>query len=84
MNTNLDVKIADFGLAQDIYDKDYYKDGDKAPAMPVKWTALECLEGKEFTSKSDVVRVYIILMNFCKYELLLLIWLRISRIPPSG
>ena len=60
------VKIADFGLARDIYEKDYYRPEDVGHPLPVKWTSLECLEGAEFTSKSDVVSDAILFMNFVK------------------
>lgn len=49
------VKVADFGLARDMYEKDYYRPEDLARPLPVKWTAIECLDGAEFTTKSDVV-----------------------------
>jgi len=50
------VKIADFGLARDIYTEDYYRVVDKYRPLPVKWMALEALKHSKFTSKSDVVR----------------------------
>lgn len=49
------VKIADFGLARDIYDKDYYKSGAGDP-LPIKWLAIEVLEGQGHSTQSDVVR----------------------------
>ncbi|XP_065216527.1 fibroblast growth factor receptor homolog 1-like [Planococcus citri] len=47
------VKIADFGLARDIRQADYYrlKTGGK---LPVKWMAPEALTDRRHTSKSDV------------------------------
>lgn len=50
------MKVADFGMARDIYDKEYYsiKDSKKAK-LPVKWMALESLQTQKFTTKSDVV-----------------------------
>ena len=51
------VRIADFGLSRDIYGKDYYKrDETSREPLPVKWLAIECLQGNIFTSYSDVVR----------------------------
>jgi len=51
------VKIADFGLARDLYDGDYYKVKDRYRPLPVKWMAIEALQDSKFTSKSDVVRI---------------------------
>uniref|UniRef100_A0A6I8NPU0 Hepatocyte growth factor receptor n=1 Tax=Ornithorhynchus anatinus TaxID=9258 RepID=A0A6I8NPU0_ORNAN len=49
------VKVADFGLARDMYDKEYYSVHNKTGAkLPVKWMALESLQTQKFTSKSDV------------------------------
>ena len=50
------VKIADFGLARDIYSSDYYKVSDKRRPMPIKWVAIESLEDNIFSTKTDVVR----------------------------
>ncbi|XP_063783305.1 hepatocyte growth factor receptor isoform X2 [Pseudophryne corroboree] len=49
------VKVADFGLARDVYDKEYYSVHNKTGAkLPVKWMALESLQTQKFTMKSDV------------------------------
>ncbi|XP_008851384.1 macrophage-stimulating protein receptor isoform X2 [Nannospalax galili] len=49
------VKVADFGLARDILDKDYYSVQQQRHArLPVKWMALESLQTYRFTTKSDV------------------------------
>ncbi|KAI0234411.1 Hepatocyte growth factor receptor [Lamellibrachia satsuma] len=50
----LKVKIADFGLARDIYNKDYYRAEDQQRPLPVKWMAIEALQHSTFTTKSDV------------------------------
>ena len=57
MNSDQLVKIADFGLARDIYEKDYYRTGDQPRPLPVKWMAIESLDTQIFTTKSDVVRL---------------------------
>ncbi|XP_051917176.1 hepatocyte growth factor receptor [Hippocampus zosterae] len=49
------VKVADFGLARDVYDKEYYSVHNKSGVkLPVKWMALESLQTHKFTAKSDV------------------------------
>ena len=47
------VKITDFGLAKllDYNEEEYKADGGK---MPIKWLALECIQHRIFTHKSDV------------------------------
>lgn len=52
------MKVADFGMARDIYDKEYYSIQDhKRVKLPVKWMAIESLQTQKFTTKSDVVSV---------------------------
>lgn len=47
------VKITDFGLAKllDVNEEVYKAGGGK---MPIKWLALECIQHRIFTHKSDV------------------------------
>lgn len=48
------VKVADFGLARDLYKKDYYISSPNTP-LPFKWMALEVLDGKnKFSEKTDM------------------------------
>lgn len=50
------MKVADFGMARDVFDKEYYSVQDHRKAkLPVKWMAIESLQTQKFTSKSDVV-----------------------------
>ena len=55
VNTLLTIKIADFGLAKDIYSTEYYR-VDKHTRLPVKWMSLESLLDGYFDEKTDVVR----------------------------
>ncbi|XP_066522693.1 macrophage-stimulating protein receptor [Hoplias malabaricus] len=49
------VKVADFGMARDVYDKEYYSIQDhKRAKLPIKWMAIESLQTQKFTTKSDV------------------------------
>ena len=47
------IKITDFGLAKalDVGEAEYRATGGK---MPIKWLALECIQHRVFTHKSDV------------------------------
>ncbi|XP_024082782.1 leukocyte tyrosine kinase receptor isoform X3 [Cimex lectularius] len=47
------VKIADFGMARDIYRADYYRKGGKA-MLPIKWMPPEAFMDGIFTTKTDV------------------------------
>lgn len=50
------VKVADFGMARDVYDKEYYSiQNQQRVKLPVKWMAIESLQTQKFTTKSDVV-----------------------------
>ena len=51
------VKVADFGLAEDIYTANYYrwKKGDTNMKLPVRWMSPESTRDGIFTEKSDVV-----------------------------
>lgn len=53
VQTSSCVKITDFGLAKllDINEDEYKAAGGK---MPIKWLALECIQHRIFTHKSDV------------------------------
>ena len=57
------MKVADFGLSRDVYEKDYYSCENKKTMLPVKWLALECLEKGKYSSKSDVVGTT---LTFCR------------------
>ncbi|XP_076985375.1 macrophage-stimulating protein receptor isoform X2 [Tamandua tetradactyla] len=55
LDESFTVKVADFGLARDILDKEYYSiRHHRHPRLPVKWMALESLQTYRFTTKSDV------------------------------
>lgn len=47
------IKIADFGLARNVRDDDYYRKTTDG-RLPVKWMALEALIDRVYTTKSDV------------------------------
>ena len=47
------MKIADFGLARNIYKSDLYVKTSSG-VLPMKWMAIESLVSKEYSEKSDV------------------------------
>ena len=55
------IKIADFGLSEDVYVKNYFRQSgsDKSIKLPVKWMAPESLTDGVFSEKSDVVGILI-------------------------
>lgn len=57
LDENMQIKVADFGLSRDVYERDYYSCDNRHSKLPVKWMALESLEKGIYSSKSDVVRV---------------------------
>lgn len=56
------IKVADFGLSEDIYARNYFRQGRTAEEgetpvkLPIKWMALESLNDGVFSEKTDVVR----------------------------
>ena len=57
IDTNFRIKISDFGLSEDVYRKNYFRQGDcgEVVRLPVKWMAPESLSDGHFSEKSDVV-----------------------------
>ena len=53
------IKVADFGLAENIdMTKDYFRQNqDAIIKLPVKWLALESINDGVFSEKSDVVSI---------------------------
>ena len=49
------IKVADFGLAENLYCRNYFREGGEEVRLPVKWMAIESLKDCVFTEKSDVV-----------------------------
>ena len=55
------VKVGDFGLAEDMYSTGYVKESSKTVKIPFKWMPPESLEEGFFSEKSDVVNY---ILNF--------------------
>ena len=59
IDTHSLIKITDFGLSEDLFVKNYFRQGDESSVkLPVKWMAPESLGDGLFSEKSDVVRSY--------------------------
>ena len=65
IDENFVIKVADFGLSEDIYCKDYFRQVLTGNAqeqgvvkLPIKWMAMESLSDGIFTEKTDVVSNY--------------------------
>ena len=54
MDENHGIRVADFGLAKDVYISEYYR-ADKYTLLPLKWMALESILDQYFDEKTDVV-----------------------------
>ena len=63
LDSNFVIKIADFGLSEDVYAKNYFRQGSSGEVvkLPMKWMAPESLTDGHFSEKSDVVSQCIIL-----------------------
>lgn len=50
------IKVSDFGLTEDIYTQNYYRQEEKSSIkLPLKWMALESIQRGIFSEKTDVV-----------------------------
>ena len=54
VDSDISVKVGDFGLARDIYQTDYYRQSNRIK-IPVKWMAPESLHDGISNEKTDVV-----------------------------
>jgi len=54
VDKDLVIKVADSGLARDIYADDYYRLGHTAK-VPIKWMPPESIHDKYYNQKTDVV-----------------------------
>ena len=70
MDRRGNVRVGDFGLAEDIYTRGYFRqDKGDAIKLPFKWMAPESLRDGLFSEKSDVVSTpdcrFIYFINAC-------------------
>ena len=52
LGSDMNAKIADFGLSRETHDKQYYV--SRGGALPIRWTAPEALEQNKFSEQSDI------------------------------
>ena len=67
MDKYLHIKVADFGLARDVYMTDYYRQ-KTIGKLPAKWMAPEALHDRISNEKTDVVSLllqYMLIMLYC-------------------
>ena len=58
INSDGVIKVADFGLAEELFTKDYFRqDKSDTVRLPFKWMAPESLKDGVFSEKTDVVCV---------------------------
>ena len=57
------IKVADFGLTQDIYDRNYFyhdkSEEGSEEKVPIRWMAPESIENDFYNEKTDVVSIYV-------------------------
>ena len=59
LDSNGDLKVGDFGLAEDMYAQGYFRQGEaEGVKLPYKWLAVESLNDAIFNEKTDVVCCY--------------------------
>ena len=57
MDSDFVIKVSDFGLSEDVYQKNYFRETNSSEAkLPTRWMAPESLSDGHFSEKSDVVK----------------------------
>ena len=64
MDKYLHIKVADFGLARDVYMTDYYRQ-KTIGKLPAKWMAPEALHDRISNEKTDVVNLLLRIVRTC-------------------
>ena len=65
------IKVADFGLTEDMYATNYFRrdksEGGSEEKVPIRWMAPESIENNIYNEETDVVSVFIIINHFIIY-----------------
>ena len=56
LNEDLVVKVADFGLSKENYEREHSGEENRKRALPIRWMSIEAIHNGTFTTQSDVVR----------------------------
>ena len=68
------IKVADFGLSEDIYSRNYFRQGKKKDEsgldvkLPIKWMAIESMIDGIFNEKTDVVSEFWSIIYISYYD----------------
>ena len=56
------IKVADFGLTEDMYRRNYFRrdksEGENEEKVPIRWMAPESIECDVYNERTDVVSIY--------------------------
>ena len=72
IDTHFRIKITDFGLSEDVFERNYFRQDNSSGEvvkLPIKWMAPESLNDRHFSEKSDVVCKYNKLVANNVYEI---------------
>ena len=65
------IKVADFGLTEDMYLRNYFRrdksEGGSEEKVPIRWMAPESIENNIYNERTDVVSVFIIISHLIIY-----------------
>ena len=50
------IKVADFGLTEDMYCTNYFSEPGNEEKVPIRWMAPESISAELYSEKTDVVR----------------------------
>ena len=67
MDEQLQIKVADFGLAKDVYTTNYYRQKSTG-RIPAKWMAPEALHDRISNEKTDVVSLLVHSLTVSLYK----------------
>ena len=72
------IKVADFGLTEDMYGNNYFRQGKSETGsdekLPIKWVAPESIENDVYTEATDVVSTDIAAASICYVLCVVVIW----------